>query len=99
MFQQGRLRREVRAHQLGVHVRNQALRQHVRGFGQQLHRKLGTVGLVASGFGAGLLFGRLRARQWRGIYAVGGLAMSLLRLGPMAAMASRMVTEKLHRGS
>jgi len=85
--------RQVReTHDIGLRVsdRQATLRRHVNEFGQDLHRKLGTAGLLASGVGAGFLFDRLRP-HWRGLYSTGGLGMALVRFAPLANALSRIL--------
>lgn len=94
IFRQRRLHREVRERYGQVLVQRLRLRWAVADCGRSLSRTLGTVGLLARGFGAGYLFDRVRPR-WRGVYSASGLGMALLRIALVGEGVTRLVRDVL----
>jgi hypothetical protein len=96
IFQQRRLKRELSDAHRQVLARQALLYRHVVGFGQQLRSKLGTSGLIASGFAAGWAFDHLRPR-WQGLYSIGGVGVMLMRIWPLAERLTRLASGAVRR--
>jgi hypothetical protein len=80
--------REVSALSEDVSLRHLRFRREVATFGQALHGRFGTFGLLLGGFSAGFLFDRLRP-HWPVVYSGGSLGMSLLKLVPLIELTGR----------
>jgi len=83
-----RQKREVEILSEDVSIRHLRFRHDVATFGQALHRRFGTAGLLLGGFSAGFVFDRLRP-HWPVVYSGGSLGMSLLKLVPLIELTGR----------
>ena len=89
-----RLRAEAAATRERIAYRRGRVAYGVRAVGDELHRSLGSFGILLAGAAAGAVFDRVKP-GWRGVRAGAGLGTSLLKLSPVVQMISERISALL----